>query len=139
MRNVENVEAPRIFRTEEVHFDFRPYYRIEVTNGSDAPDDVVAPPLEPEFGSSGDTVPEVAELGAEEVVGWPDESDEGVAESTGETADVVTEDPETVASAEASADDHVEPAEDDDAGDDPVEVTEVADSVISPRRGLFGR
>ena len=34
LRNVEGVATPRIFRTEEVHIDFRPYYRVEVAPGA---------------------------------------------------------------------------------------------------------
>ena len=31
MRNVDGVEQPRIFKMEEVQFDFRPYFRVEVS------------------------------------------------------------------------------------------------------------
>ena len=30
LRNVDSVERPRIFKTEEIRYDFRPYYRVEV-------------------------------------------------------------------------------------------------------------
>ncbi len=30
LRNVDAVERPRIFQTEEIHYDFKPYYRVEV-------------------------------------------------------------------------------------------------------------
>ena len=43
LRNVDDVESPRIFKTEEVHFDFRPYYRVEVARETDP---VVSAPLE---------------------------------------------------------------------------------------------
>ena len=33
LRNVDGVAMPRIFRTEEVHIDFRPYFRVEVAPG----------------------------------------------------------------------------------------------------------
>lgn len=36
MRNVDGVESPRIFRMEEIKFDFRPYFRIEVLESTDA-------------------------------------------------------------------------------------------------------
>ncbi len=36
LRNVDSVENPRIFKTEEVKFDFRPYYRVEVADGDGA-------------------------------------------------------------------------------------------------------
>lgn len=35
LRNVDAVERPRIFKTEEIHYDFRPYYRVEVAGDSD--------------------------------------------------------------------------------------------------------
>jgi hypothetical protein len=38
LRNVESVASPRIFRLEEVQFDFRPYFRVEV-NDDDRPDE----------------------------------------------------------------------------------------------------
>ena len=34
MRNEEGVEHARIFRLEEVVFEYRPYYRVELTNDS---------------------------------------------------------------------------------------------------------
>jgi hypothetical protein len=34
LRNEQSVEHARIFRLEEVHFEFRPYYRVELTLGS---------------------------------------------------------------------------------------------------------
>ena len=37
LRNAEGVEQARIFRLEEVAFEFRPYYRVEVGSGPAAP------------------------------------------------------------------------------------------------------
>ena len=37
MRNEEGVEHARIFRLEEVVFEYRPYYRVELTDGSQGP------------------------------------------------------------------------------------------------------
>ena len=34
MRNEEGVEHARIFRLEEVVFEYRPYYRVELSDGS---------------------------------------------------------------------------------------------------------
>ena len=34
MRNEEGVEQARIFRLEEVTFEYRPYYRVELSTGS---------------------------------------------------------------------------------------------------------
>ncbi len=36
LRNVDSVESPRIFKTEEIRYDFRPYYRVEVSGESDS-------------------------------------------------------------------------------------------------------
>ncbi|MEZ5383728.1 MAG: hypothetical protein R2754_18260 [Microthrixaceae bacterium] len=51
IRNDQGVDAARIFRLEEVHFQFQPYYRVSVTEpglvspqGSDAPSAPEAPP-----------------------------------------------------------------------------------------------
>lgn len=38
MRNEEGVEHARIFRLEEVVFEYRPYYRVELTNGAALPE-----------------------------------------------------------------------------------------------------
>lgn len=40
LRNTEGVEHTRIFRMEEVEFDFKPYYKVEVPTGGEA----AAPP-----------------------------------------------------------------------------------------------
>jgi len=37
MRNEEGVEHARIFRLEEVVFEYRPYYRVQLTDGSSEP------------------------------------------------------------------------------------------------------
>jgi hypothetical protein len=37
MRNDEGVEHARIFRLEEVVFEYRPYYRVELAAGAPAP------------------------------------------------------------------------------------------------------
>ena len=38
LRNVDSVERPRIFKTEEIRYDFRPYYRVEVAEADEAND-----------------------------------------------------------------------------------------------------
>lgn len=45
LRNVDSVESPRILKTEEVKFDFRPYYRVEVASedGTERPTPLSAP------------------------------------------------------------------------------------------------
>ena len=37
MRNTEGVEQARIFRLEEVVFEYRPYYRVELAGGAPDP------------------------------------------------------------------------------------------------------
>lgn len=37
LRNEQAVEHARIFRLEEVQFEFRPYYRVELTAGTSSP------------------------------------------------------------------------------------------------------
>lgn len=37
IRNEQAVEHARIFRLEEVQFEFRPYYRVELSTGGTAP------------------------------------------------------------------------------------------------------
>ena len=47
LRNSENVEQARIFRMEEVLFEYRPYFRVEVGGAAPAPEAaVVAAPVE---------------------------------------------------------------------------------------------
>ncbi len=46
LRNVDSVERPRIFKTEEITYDFKPYYRVEVTTAAAASGDA-APPAPP--------------------------------------------------------------------------------------------
>ena len=38
LRNCENVEQARIFRMEEVRFEYRPYFRVEVGAASSSPE-----------------------------------------------------------------------------------------------------
>jgi hypothetical protein len=49
LRNSEGVEQARIFRLEEVTFEFRPYFKVEV--GGAGPVPVVAPVPAPEAGA----------------------------------------------------------------------------------------
>ncbi len=43
MRNGEGVEHARIFRLEEVTFEYRPYYRVEIAGAGPMPDAAVGP------------------------------------------------------------------------------------------------
>lgn len=47
LRNSENVEQARIFRMEEVGFEYRPYFRVEVAGAGSAPVAEVEPTHEP--------------------------------------------------------------------------------------------
>ena len=53
LRNVDAVERPRIFETEEIHYDFKPYYRVEVMPGGEAAAAVVTNEVTP-VAASGD-------------------------------------------------------------------------------------
>ena len=53
LRNVDAVERPRIFETEEIHYDFKPYYRVEVMPGGEAAAAVVTDEVTP-VAASGD-------------------------------------------------------------------------------------
>ena len=53
LRNVDAVERPRIFETEEIHYDFKPYYRVEVMPGGEAAAAVVTDEVTP-IAASGD-------------------------------------------------------------------------------------
>jgi len=95
MRNTEGVDHARIFRLEEVNFEFKPYYRVEIggvavnadaedSSADDEPDSVV----EIEAGSDSEEVDESANgQGDEEMadVGDDDdlEEDEGDEEAAG--------------------------------------------------------
>jgi hypothetical protein len=59
LRNEEQVEQARIFRMEEVAFDFKPYYRVEVVAGEGPAAEPAADP-EPE-GADAEVVPEPVE------------------------------------------------------------------------------
>ena len=45
LRNTEGVDHPRIFRMEEVTFDFRPYFRVEIGAEGEPIDAPVVPPV----------------------------------------------------------------------------------------------
>ncbi|MFV0258185.1 MAG: hypothetical protein ACK5PP_07025 [Acidimicrobiales bacterium] len=43
MRNEEGVDQARIFRLEEVNFEYRPYYRVELNTGGSVEPQLVSP------------------------------------------------------------------------------------------------
>lgn len=70
LRNAEGVEQARIFRLEEVAFEYRPYFKVEVAGGAPAP---VPAPVEVEVEPEAD-VPAVEEAPAEpEVASSPED------------------------------------------------------------------
>jgi hypothetical protein len=112
LRNEAGVEATKIFRLEEVGFEFRPYFRVELTEASEpasAPASVESAPITEHATSAGvEDVPPAAEAG-------PDGSDGGESAPAPDMADAA------VATGESYAD-----ASDAAAGN-------------GQRRGLFGR
>ena len=158
LRNVDGVENPRIFRMEEVHIDFRPYYRVEVAEpasdhevGTGEEGAVSSSLGDPPAPPSPEGVAEAeAETGAQmssASPAWADRHDANADHDAGEDQDVPepaehadeagqAEEPMApVAETEphsGSGDDSgiEESAEDADSGDD---------AMISVRRGLFGR
>ena len=65
LRNAEGVEQARIFRLEEVAFEFRPYYRVEVGSGPATP--VPGAPPSPPAAPATPAAPADAEPAAEAV------------------------------------------------------------------------
>jgi hypothetical protein len=58
LRNSEGVEQTRIFRMEEVEFDFKPYYKVEVPHGAPAPViDTPVPDAAPAFEAQAPAAP----------------------------------------------------------------------------------
>ncbi len=135
LRNVDSVEHPRIFETKEISYDFRPYYRVEVTS-ADSTGAVAAPQTteEPSF-----TAP-IVESAASPQEG-PGATEPAADDSPDTDADVASAPAPPIirgtsgglfnsvreAASEAASTDTAE----DDSGSD--------DEDLSPRRGLFGR
>lgn len=91
MRNEEGVEHARIFRLEEVVFEYRPYYRVELTNGAAI--------------ENGNGAAEIAGGAAQVGAGSDDKataSDEAAAESSDEPVDVIEASDGDAADGEAS-------------------------------------
>jgi len=124
LRNVESIERPRIFKTEEITYDFKPYYRVEVMSegDSDASDSA----------ESGDTPPDADEESSDDVGSDTDvdQTDEEVA-----VDDDLTEEDE----------EHLEEDLGDDMGDDEPEVADDEEGessgdtpTVTTGGGLFG-
>lgn len=113
MRNEEGVEHARIFRLEEVVFEYRPYYRVELSDGS-----------APAVGESGTA--QIAESNGGKVSGQ-------VGSGSDNGASAETESAKDSSSDETSA--GKDDANDDAGSDDDAGVTADAGS----KKGLFGR
>jgi hypothetical protein len=72
LRNVDGVDAIKIFQLDEIAFEFRPYYRVELATPTPAPDPVATDVAwaEPEDVVVPEPVP-VAEVAAEPVEAAP--------------------------------------------------------------------
>lgn len=112
LRNEQNVEGARIFRMEQVNFEYRPYFRVELTTGEPALASVPSSPaVAPAPAPSADPVLDVVET----------------SQAAPSNDDIFTAtEPKPDASGEApAARPFSEPASDDNG--------------VGARRGLFGR
>ncbi|RZV46025.1 MAG: hypothetical protein EX269_08390 [Acidimicrobiales bacterium] len=175
MRNVDGVDSPRIFSMEEVEFDFRPYYRVELpgtentdvfepAEAAEEPSALTGSVLTNEISdswdapSTDDVAEETTQVGeAEETDESAEETDESVVEEMTEQdapAEESVEEAPAITFAEESVESDMDstpvsdifdaapieadsppPPSDADASDE----DEDAPSMISVRRGLFGR
>ena len=117
LRNVDDVESPRIFKTEEIHFDFRPYYRVEVSKEADPVASALLDPwAEAEADVETRAAPGSTEIVAEDPTPEPvDEPDSRGSFSGEHIPDPPQEFPAVT------------------------HLTEDVSDVVPPRRGLFGR
>ena len=114
LRNDKDVDHARIFRLEEVTFEYRPYYRVEINTGG-------APAAAPAVSAVADT------NGHEDVVETTEASDDDD-DAVDEIEEAVDEVEEAAADV---ADDASDDGDDDSAGDEA--------PASGARRGLFGR
>lgn len=112
MRNDEGVEHARIFRLEEVVFEYRPYYRVELTDAGSSPAEL------PENGAAG--LPESTDSGSSAQVGSGSESGFESASDDDQTDDDALE---VVEAADGNGDGN----------------GEVKAEVGGAKKGLFGR
>ncbi len=157
LRNVDAVERPRIFKTEEITYDFKPYYRVEVTSAAStaaaatasaaAPVAESAPAAEePAAAETSETVD--AEPSAPSIVEQKiAEKKAAAAEQAAgaDTADAVEESADAKDSDSRSglftgAMKSTESVEESTVSELPeVESIETESDAVPPRRGLFGR
>jgi hypothetical protein len=151
LRNGDGVDGARIFRMEEVNFDFRPYFKVEIGPG-DAPIESAAPAFTADSGFATDLG-----FGADSPTGgyatgetWAEpEVDEAPVES--DAAISIEAEPEPAFAAPAFSPDAsvidalpsqppaAEPSGFEPPSVPPVELPSDDGEVVSARRGLFGR
>lgn len=162
LRNVDSVERPRIFKTEEITYDFKPYYRVEVTttgSGTDkASSDDEWSPAPAASGASASTSTFSSEAAstapAAEITPAPPAPPSVTADNSATSNDSTSSDDsassdDNAASDDGGSDDNAEPAsikkrlfDGDNAGDTaefPSVTPEDPTDIVPPRRGLFGR
>ena len=155
LRNVDSVERPRIFKTEEITYDFKPYYRVEVTTADDAGADewVGHSAVTPAAAAAAPLADPVAEV-AEEPASAPTEVVEPAAAAADAVVEASVEEQAPAPPVMPDANDVVAEAEDaptkkglfgDSVAEPVVETPDVSPLVedvkdsVPPRRGLFGR
>ncbi len=166
LRNVDAIERPRIMKTEELTYDFKPYYRVEVTAASNAAasapadaTDHAAPMAPPVPAADADKDTFTQEAAAAEHAGDDAEPEHEPEFSGAYAADTVEEDVADVEPGAQTIDtEHMEDASlegetptvtsglfgdrsavADRLGDFPSVSGDDDDDPTPPRRGLFGR
>jgi hypothetical protein len=145
MRNRSGVDVARIFKLEEVKFEFRPYYQVLVVEGSEAS----AAPVAPATDSAAPAEPVPAEPVTEQVPA-SDESSPLAATATNEVASSVdsasanaapaaepSEEPAVAHAMPAASTEASEPSAPESSGEEMAAAG--ADPSGATRRGLFGR
>ncbi len=156
LRNGDGVDGARIFRMEEVSFDFRPYFKVEIGPGGVAADAPVAPAFVgrdlgfvPELGNGLEAVPAAPAYEAPaafdgEVWAEPEVGSELPIESSADLAFEPEPLPTFVAPPSASDPAVIDALPNPPTGlafdpPAPAEVEEIDSNAGTPRRGLFGR
>ena len=122
LRNVDAVEHPRIFRTEEIQFDFKPYYRVEVASDDVTTTETVEAPVVPVSVRDPASDASLDPWAAIDSPAPVDESD--------------TDDESSATEESFSGEDTPEQPKD---FSDFIPTEEDVSDAIPPRRGLFGR
>lgn len=91
LRNVDSVERPRIFETSEITYDFKPYYRVEVTtaapnSAASSTETITAEDSEPENNASDVPASPVVDVSAQDTAEEDSAEEEAVAQSADEAS-----------------------------------------------------